>query len=208
MLASFKSDFYLLRGYLKTLIGVFVFMIAISIIQGNAYMANFYSAFMAMYMPFTLASLGEQSGWESMLLSAPVTRSAIVGGRYFMCLVIDLISLLAGFAVSMFIEPQAFVENLSALLFTLILVLTLNAILLPLIYKFGTHKSRFVIMAFCLLPALALPISSAIDCRPLAHAFVRLLESLPALFVLNLAALMLLSVSYLISRAIYHRKEF
>lgn len=208
MLASFKSDYYLLRGYFKTLLGVFAFVIAISVFQGNAYMANFYPSFMAVYMPFSLFALGEQSGWESMLLSAPVTRNAIVGGRYLMCLAVDLAGLLIGFAATMFIEPYALFENVAALLFTMVIVFMLNAVMLPIIYKFGTHKSRFVLMAFCLLPAIALPISDAIDCRPFADAFVRLLESLPALLALDLGALALLGVSCLISRAIYQRKEF
>ena len=112
MLASLKSDFYLLRGYFKTLLGVYAFMIVISVIQGNAYMANFYPAFLAIYMPYTLFSLSQQSGWETMLLSAPVSRGGLVGGRYAMCLAVDGVMLLISFAVSCFIEPDAVLENI------------------------------------------------------------------------------------------------
>ncbi|MBS5703874.1 MAG: ABC-2 transporter permease [Butyricicoccus pullicaecorum] len=208
MLASLKSDYYLLRGYFKTLLGVYAFMIVISVIQGNAYMANFYPAFLAIYMPYTLFSLSQQSGWETMLLSAPVSRGGLVGGRYAMCLAVDGVMLLISFAVSCFIEPDAVLENVCSVLFTLTLVLALNAVLLPIIYKFGVNRARFVFMAVCLVPALALPLSDVIDCLPLANAFSRIIRSVPALLGVCACAFALLGLSYWISYAIYRRKEF
>lgn len=208
MTTSLKSDFYLLRGYLKSLLGVYFFMIVIAFIQKNTFIANFYPAFLAIYMPYTLFSLGQQSGWETMLLSAPVSRKGLVGGRYAMCLAVDLGMLLIGFGASSVIEPDAIREHICALLFTLAFVIVLNAVLLPVIYQFGITHARFVILAICLIPALALPLSEVVDLRPMAEIFTRMLTSIPALLVLCISALVFLALSYLLSCAIYRRKEF
>lgn len=208
MTTSLKSDFYLLRGYLKTLLGVYFFMIVIAFIQKNTFLANFYPAFLAIYMPYTLFSLGQQSGWETMLLSAPVSRKGLVGGRYAMCLAVDLGMLLIGFGASSVIEPDAIHDHICALFFTLALVIVLNAVLLPVIYQFGITHARFVILAVCLIPTLALPLSEVIDFRPMAEIFTRMLTSIPTLLVLCICALVFLSLSYLLSCAIYRRKEF
>ena len=80
MTTSLKSDFYLLRGYLKSLLGVYFFMIVIAFIQKNTFLANFYPAFLAIYMPYTLFSLGQQSGWETMLLSTQFPEKGLSAG--------------------------------------------------------------------------------------------------------------------------------
>ena len=116
--------------------------------------------------------------------------------------------LLISFAVSCFIEPDAVLENVCSVLFTLTLVLALNAVLLPIIYKFGVNRARFVFMAVCLVPALALPLSDVIDFLPLANAFSRIIRSVPALLGICACALVLLGLSYWISYVIYCKKEF
>ena len=133
MLASYKSDFYLLRGYLKTFIGTFALLIVFSVVQKSSYFAYFYPAFMAVFTPFSLFSLAEQSGWESMLLSAPITRADIVRGRYMMCLSIDLIMLLVGFITALFLKSDIS-SNIAALLLSLAAVLVLNSLVIPILY--------------------------------------------------------------------------
>ena len=208
MSASFKSDYYLLRGYLKTLLGVYGFLILLSVVQKNAYMTNFYAAFLSVYMPYTLFSLSQQSGWDTMLLSAPVSRRAMVGGRYAMCLAIDSVMLLVSLAISSLIEPKSALPILCSTLFTLAIVLTTNAILIPAIYQFGVHHARFLLLVLCLLPALALPLSDYVDFRPLANTMLHLLSALPMLLLLCTGAALLLGFSFLLSCAIYRRKEF
>ena len=208
MLASYKSDFYLLRGYLKTYIGTFALMIVFSVVQKSSYFAYFYPAFMAVFTPFSLFSLAEQSGWESMLLSAPITRADIVRGRYMMCLSIDLIMLLVGFITALFLKSDIS-SNIAALLLSLAAVLVLNSLVIPIVYKFGATKGRFAVMVICILPAIVFPLIGSSDADfDLLIKIVDFLQRIPVLLVIDACCLVLLGLSYFISSLIYNRKEF
>lgn len=209
MLASLRSDFYLMRSYFKTIFGVFLFMVVMSFVQQSDYFVFFYAAFMAVYLPISLFSLSEQSGWESMLLSAPVTRSGIVRGRYLMCAATDFAFVLIGAAVALAINRDTGV--ILPMLVSLSIALFLNAIMLPLIYRFGPTKARFAMMAVCIIPAIVLPlVLDILDSGSQLHlsAFVQSLEPIPVLLLICLVCALLFLLSHLLSCRIYGKKEF
>ncbi len=211
MLASFRSDVYLLRGQLKTLLGVFAFMMVFAFVQKSIYFAFFYPAFMSILLPISVFSLSEQSGWESMLLSAPVTRRGIVRGRYLTCAAVAVSSILIGFACSLLISMQEYEGAIIAVLAALTIVLLLNAILLPVLYQFGPTKARFIIMAVCIGPAVLLPLlmeKFETSNEQLLQDVLSLLSSVWFLLILLACSVVLFVLSYLISCLIYGKKEF
>lgn len=211
MLASFRSDFYLLRGYLRTLLGVFAIMMVFAFIQKSVYFAYFYPVFMAIFLPISMFALSEQSGWEAMLLSAPVSRRGIVRGRYLACTVFSCSLSLIGFVCSLIIDPKELGSSVFSLLVALIIILLCNAILLPVIYRFGPNKARFVIMAICIVPALLLPlVMDTIESNGLQfiNTLVTLFSSTWFMLVLLACSIAVFVLSYLISCLIYSKKEF
>ncbi len=210
MLASFRSDFYLLKSYLKTIWGVFLLLMVFAVIQQSAYMAYFYPVFMSIFLPLSLFSLSEQSGWEAMLLSAPVTRSGIVRGRYLLCAAIGGITVLFGFVGALAAERGALDTPLHGLFIALSFELLLGAIVLPVVYRFGPTRARFVIMAICIIPALVTPLlmQGLENNQAEVERLLARLTELPCLLLFLVLCAALYAVSMAISSAIYRRKEF
>ena len=211
MLASFRSDFYLLRGYLRTLLGVFACMMVFAFIQKSIYFAFFYPVFMAIFLPISMFSLSEQSGWEAMLLSAPVTRRGIVRGRYLACTIFSFGLSLIGFAYSLVIDFGALGSAVFSLVVALVIILLCNAVLLPVIYRFGPNKARFVFMAICIVPAMLLPLlMDTIESNgtQFVSSLVSLLSSTWFMLAVLAGSIALFVLSYLLSCAIYSKKEF
>lgn len=211
MLTAIKSDFTLLRDQLKSLILVFAFMLSMAYLQKSTSFIFFYASFMSFFIPFSLASLDEQSGWDAVLLCTPVSRVGMVRGRYAVCLIYTCVVTLVGFAVATLMMPG--IENLYAVLVSLAITLLFIGILLPVIYKLGSHKARYVLMVLSLLPSLLFFIADGLNPLRLfveayGQALQRAFTSIPFLLTIDAVCLFILALSCSISSYIYGKKEF
>lgn len=209
MLTSIKSDLFLLRDQLRALLLVFAFMITMAYMQDSSAFVFFYASFMSVFTPFTLATLSEQSGWEAVLLSAPVSRSDMVRARYAVSLGFSCTLILIGFVMATLMQPAK--ENMYALLIYLAIVLLFISILLPLIYKFGTHKARFALMGMSMLPAAFMFLMggpSSIQETINVPVIEQISTSIPFMLAINAVCLLILGLSCTLSCYIYRKKEF
>ena len=207
MRASFLSDFYLLRSSMKSILSVFIFIMVFGMVQHSTYLLFFYPAFYSVFLPFSLFSMSEQTGWEWTLIAAPISRRGIVAGRYLFCQIFTLLMLLIGLICSLVIQAgsQIFFSALLSLSITLLI----HAIILPLIYRLGPTRSRFYLMAIFLVPSICIPIfaehfSVKMNSGSLEDVFSRLL---PLLLLLGIC-LLIFALSYLLSCRIYSKREF
>ena len=123
MRASFLSDFYLLRSSMKSILSVFIFIMVFGMVQHSTYLLFFYPAFYSVFLPFSLFSMSEQTGWEWTLIAAPISRRGIVAGRYLFCQIFTLLMLLIGLICSLVIQAgsQIFFSALLSLSITLLI---------------------------------------------------------------------------------------
>lgn len=209
MLTAIKSDLFLLRGQLRSQLLVFAFMIIMSFMQDSNTFVFFYAAFICVFTPFTLASLTEQSGWEAVLLSAPVSRSHMVRARYAVSLGFICVITIISFAVATLMERN--VENIYIMLVYLPVNLLLIGLLLPLIYKFGVQKARYFLMGMSMLPAAIMIFmggTSMVQNSFDMEIAERIFTSISFLLTINAVCVFLLALSCALSCYIYSKKEF
>lgn len=149
----------------------------------------------------------ETDGWDSFVLTAPVSRKEIVRSKYLLqilflagaflvsAVILLLISLIPMFSGEEWLFLMLFVGFCYALFY--------GAVVIPIYLKFGQHASRYV--AFAVLVVVAGLYGATFGITMFLEFAASRVPFLIGVLVLSLAAY---GVSYLVSQKIYAKKEF
>lgn len=185
ILVVFYLVFFLLSGTEDALMSVVTFSIVL----------------MGILFPITALSYDEKAKWEHYALTMPISRNMLVWSKYLLVLLFLLAGELLLLLLSLF-QPEI---GLALLVLAPGIVLFLNSILLPVAFKLGVEKSRYVMVAVMLLPTLVLLLMEKLGI-PLPQLSSSLLALLP-LLLLAFAGL-LFYLSGLLSCRLYRGREF
>lgn len=159
-------------------------------------------------LPMNTFAYDEQAKWDRYVGSTPAGRRRAVGSKYLFTLVILVPLALLCLAVQL-VPPLrgGYAPNWPEILISVVtpmtLALLLNAILLPLLFRFGTQKARiFSLIAIALGTGLAVGLGTILDSGDLSQVSAALAQGL--FFLFSVAAAVL---SYVLSLGIYRRKE-
>lgn len=209
-----KDLLCLRRGGLSVLvIGGLYCLLAIAGVWDVQFLAGFLAVLISM-LPFNCFSFDHTAKWDVYACTLPVSRSRVVAARYITVLLLTaaglVLSLAAGGAAALFGKLDDWLTYLAACGACMALAALINAVMLPLLYKFGAERARIIFYGV-LAGVIAVGILAV---RLLGGA--ELLASLdapsPALrAALPLAAAgggaALLALSFLLSRHFYGRRE-
>ncbi len=183
---------------------------------------SFFAAFMAMLvgmLPYSCFSYDHAAKWNLYALALPVSRRQIVLARYGTVLIaavaaVAVVLVFSGVMALMLdsIEWEVCIVSATAALgFSLLL----NAIMLPLLYRFGAERAKLVF--FSVLGGLVLIVALIVNynvMQPGGKAvFLDLTDAIASLGAFGMlgavtvAGIVLLVISYLISVRIYERIE-
>ena len=149
----------------------------------------------------------ETDGWNSFVLTAPVSRKEIVRSKYLLqilflagaflvsAVILLLISLIPMFSGEEWLFLMLFVGFCYALFY--------GAVIIPIYLKFGQHASRYV--AFAVLVVVAGLYGATFGITMFLEFAASTIPLLIGVLVLSLAAY---GVSYSVSRKIYAKREF
>ena len=149
----------------------------------------------------------ETDGWDSFVLTAPVSRKEIVRSKYLLqilflagaflvsAVILLLISLVPMFSGEEWLFLMLFVGFCYALVY--------GAVVIPIYLKFGQHTSRYV--AFAILVVVAGLYGATFGITMFLEFAASTIPLLIGVLVLSLAAY---GVSYSVSRKIYAKREF
>ena len=153
---------------------------------------------MGILFPITALSYDEKAKWEHYALTMPISRNMLVWSKYLLVLLAGELLLLL---VSLF-QPE-----IGPALLVLVpgIVLFLNSILLPVAFKLGVEKSRYITVAIMLLPTLVLLLMEKLGVQP-PQLSARLLALLPLLLLAF--SVLLFYLSGLLSCRLYRGREF
>lgn len=164
-------------------------------------------------VPISAFSYDEQAKWNRYVMTFPLGRRAVVGGRYLFSLLTALVSSSFGLLVCVFtslLGRSQLAENLAAVLVSLGVGLFIVDIMLPLCYKLGPERARPYLYAVVFFPVIALFLAYKLGFQ----ADLSFLDRLPAPAALGLFALVPLTalagmwISWLISCRVAAGKEF
>ncbi len=213
MMGFVYKDFFLLRrqiSYIAILFLLYTVLSAAGVF--GSYILPAIVVIMGMVFPMSSFSYDEQARWDKFAAATPVGRKGVVAGRYLFALLLILISSAIVAALQLLLSLSGLVEQpISELLLPVlacaVAALLMDAIFLPLLFRFGAEKARIlgmilfvVIFAGC---AGAGFLAGGAQQSPSLSVHALLL----AIAVAAAAAVAALWTSYYLSQRIYAKKE-
>ena len=210
------KDFLILRKTLRTyLLFIAVYLaLAGSGVWKPEFVAGFVMVMIAV-LPMNVFSYDKQAKWDTYGLALPVGRTKTVAARYLCVLILCLstVVLECAFGVVMFAAGK--LEDVGEYLVTGavcgLLAVLVNAIMLPFLYKFGPDRARIVmigvmgVVAAMVALFLVGPLEGAAWFESLDVPSPAQVAAIPV--IAALAGLVLLGVSFLLSRHFYGQKD-
>lgn len=215
MLSLMKKETLICKKYflMMGVIGVFYLILGLSNDQMNSIVYMF--VLICGITGVTTISMDDMAKWDYTVLTLPFTRRQIIGAKY----LYGILATIAGVIYSTIAEiirysiyhnTDMYLHGITVCLITGVIFFYLS-LLTPLIYKFGSEKSRIYTFIIILLPIIIVFILSQIGIIPdldtidLA-AFAK--ENIYLAFLVPVIGLVLYALSFLLTLSIYRKKEF
>lgn len=210
MTGLIKKDFYLSVSMFRSYVlvaAVFALLTLAGIYEISFFVT--YMSVMCIMIPVNLFAYDEQARWDKYAAALPSGRAGVVKARYLFTVLVCLgslaFALLLQLIVALFTgaQGQERTDLLLSGLFPAAYGCFMNAILLPLLFKFGSQKGRIYLI-------LALGVGVGVifgGLTGLKEMGISLSELTLPLFVLPVVGLLALIPSYLLSRRIFFHKD-
>lgn len=201
------KDLYNLRKYGKTVLLISAFYIMLTFMMDDTSVFGGTIVLLFAITSVTSFAYDSQSGWDTYVLSIPVSRKEVVLSKYVLSALLALmggvLSLLMGWLHGIFNHVSNFSEMLLISYSLFAVALVLLSILLPLVYKFGVERSRVIILAVIAIPTAAIMV--LVQTGPMPELSEQTLRQM--LLLSPVVIIVCGIVSFVISHAIYRRKE-
>lgn len=212
MMGLVWKDLYVMKSMGRSYIfmfGIFAFMSLLGIYDGVSFV-SFLMVMMLIMMPINTFAYDEQAKWDRYAAATPAGRKGVVAGKYLFTALLLAAGLLLcmGLQVGMYAMDlhgdDGLLDMMMASMVAVSVGAILNAVLLPLLFKFGTQKGRIFLMVSVgigtggIVVLLGVLSGSVLDVDRLMGTIVGLLPIL---------AVGLMVISYFISQGIYGKKE-
>ena len=209
------KDFLILRKVLLSYLAVMAIYIALALV--GVWPVEVLSGLMVPMvgiLPMNIFAYDKQAKWDTYGLALPVGRTKTVAARYVCVLLLCLLSVglttifgVVLYAAGRMAEPDTYVVTCAV---CALLGLVTNAVLLPLLYKFGPERARIMLIGFMgVIFAgifLFLKVLGGVEwLHSLGEPTPAQIAAIP--FIAVLAGLGLLALSFLLSRYFYGRKD-
>lgn len=210
MTGLIKKDFYLSVSMFRSYVlvaAVFALLTLAGIYEISFFVT--YMSVMCIMIPVNLFAYDEQARWDKYAAALPSGRAGVVKARYLFTVLVCLgslaFALLLQLIVALFTgaQGQERTDLLLSGLFPAAYGCFMNAILLPLLFKFGSQKGRIYLI-------LALGVGVGVifgGLTGLKEMGISLSALTLPLFVLPVVGLLALIPSYLLSRRIFFHKD-
>ena len=205
------KDMRMMMGQ-KKFFGLVVFMTIILNFSSNTGFVVYYVTFVCSFFAMNSIGYDEADNGYPFLFSLPIDRSIYIREKYLFGIILSVISWLAGMCVCFIFEAvkhtlSSFTENIVVIAAILPIMLIFNAIVFPLLFKFGSEKGRIVMLCvFGMVFFMGYVLSKMMDPGNL----FRIVSGCPTIVLgLSIVAvtLVVLAVSYTTSVVIMKKKE-
>ena len=209
MLGLVKKDLLMIKGNMRQVILFLVVFLILAFQENNIIVIV--PVFVSMIVFITTFSYDEYNKWDAYAISLPVSRKNIVKAKYVASIILWAIALLVTVVITgimgLFEQNLNYFEMFGMILGCVFSIVLLEAIMFPLIFKFGVEKGRIGLFVgvFAIAGLLGF-IFTGIDLEN-ATGFIEFFNNYYYILI-PLAAVILLVISYFVSKKIYLKKEF
>lgn len=198
------KDVYLFCKYCRSYLLIMIIFAAASVFSDNS-LFQFYPCILFGLLPVTLQSYDEREKWTIYSGTLPYTRAQLVSAKYLIGLILIILTLvptIAAHAVRTAIQGSADWESFYGMAILIFAVGLLSpAVLLPLVFRFGTEKAR---IAYYFVIALAFGMSTFLGMQ---YGFSLSFSHKGGLWLVVAGALLLYALSWFLSVILYEKRE-
>ena len=151
------KDLLCMRRVGKVLLGLLAFYVVLFLATGGDEAVGVLSGMtvlMTALLSINAFAFDELAKWRPYELSLPVPKNRIVLSRYLLALLFAACAAVLSLLLELVIFRSLSPDQLVSVLASLEAALVFCAVLFPVIYKYGTQKARFVMMAVVMIPVL------------------------------------------------------
>lgn len=206
------KDFLILRKTLRSYLLILAIYVAVAF--AGYWSASFVGGFMMVMvamLPMNVFAYDKQAKWDVYGLSLPVGRTKTVAARYLAVLIMFAASAVLTTVLGVALNIAGRLEEyLLSCAICVVIAMLINAIMLPLLYKFGPERAR--IMLFGVMGVIALvavvfliPLGGLEWLKSLDAPTLEQIAAVPVAAVI--AGLALLILSFLLSRHFYGNQD-
>ena len=209
MLGLVKIDLLMIKGNIRQVILFLVVFLILAFQENNIIVIV--PVFVSMMVFITTFSYDEYNKWDAYAISLPVSRKNIVKAKYVASIILWAIALLVTVVITVIMgiigQNINYFEMFGMILGCVFSIVLLEAIMFPLIFKFGVEKGRIGLFVgvFAIAGLLGF-IFTGIDLEN-ATGFIEIFNKYYYILI-PLVAVILLVISYFVSKKIYLKKEF
>lgn len=209
MLGLVKKDLLMIKGNIRQVILFLVVFLILAFQENNIIVIV--PVFVSMMVFITTFSYDEYNKWDAYAISLPVSRKNIVKAKYVASIILWAIALLVTVVITgimgLFEQNINYFEMFGMILGCVFSIVLLEAIMFPLIFKFGVEKGRIgLFVGVFTIAGLLGFIFTGIDLEN-ATGFIEIFNKYYYILI-PLVAVILLVISYFVSKKIYLKKEF
>ena len=209
MLGLVKKDLLMIKGNIRQVILFLVVFLILTFQENNIIVIV--PVFVAMMVFITTFSYDEYNKWDAYAIALPISRKNIVKSKYIASVILWLIALLVTVVITVIMgiigQNINYFEMFGMILGCVFSIVLLEAIMFPLIFKFGVEKGRIgLFVGVFAIAALLGFIFTGVDLEN-ATGFIEFFNKYYYI-LLPLAIIILLMGSYFVSKRIYLKKEF
>lgn len=209
MKALIKKDLFMIKNNYKS----FLIALIIYVFYAMEFKTNlvFFLPFMGLMSCISTLSYDDYNNFHTYAISFPKGKLGIVKSKYItvilVVLILSILGLLADFIVGNIIGNYEFMTSFEEIYVIFFVMLLMAAIMYPLLFKYGTEKGRivllltgFIIAGLGILLSKGLPLG-----KP--NGIIIFIDKYFS-YIASIVTIILLTVSYFISKKIYLKKEF
>lgn len=210
------KDFLILRRTLRSYLLILAIYVAVAFL--GYWSASFVGGFMMVMvamLPMNVFAYDKQAQWDVYGLSLPVGRTKTVAARYLAVLIMFTASAVLTTVLGVVLTiagrmEESLGEYLLACAICVVMSMLVNAMMLPILYKFGPEQARimfFGVMGVITLAGVVflIPLGGLDWLKSLDAPLLEQAAALPA--AATAAGLVLLALSFLLSRHFYGSKD-
>ena len=210
------KDFLILSRTLRSYLLILAIYVAVAFL--GYWSASFVGGFMMVMvamLPMNVFAYDKQAQWDVYGLSLPVGRTKTVAARYLAVLIMFTASAVLTTVLGVVLTiagrmEESLGEYLLACAICVVMSMLVNAMMLPILYKFGPERARimfFGVMGVIVLAGVVflIPLGGLDWLKSLDAPLLEQAAALPA--AATAAGVVLLALSFLLSRHFYGSKD-
>jgi hypothetical protein len=206
MKALLWKDFYATRGSLLIVAVMILLMTGVmAVSDGLGGFFSLYSFLFVSMMPFSSQALDERAKFPRFALSTPISRQDLVLSKYVYSLLLALLAFLVN-ALDLLLIRHGNIAEVLPLLLMVAVALLMQALIIPLLFRFGSEKARIAMIASLAALSGGLAFFMQKTNMDISRLLAVFAERYALMFVLGVALLYMLSIA--VSMRIYKKKDF